>query len=133
MGGQKVACLATLNHPESRGETGDRFISNMVLSLVTRELKGCENARSEMRPIALRIVYRDDQWISLRNRVQVKILRFRSEVRRLLGSTSVNVQIHIVGRPGLDPGTLGSKGTFQWLFCVSLVAHVHCFQGIVLS
>jgi hypothetical protein len=58
MGGQMVACLATLNHPESRGETGDRFISNTVLSLVTRELKGCENVRPEMRPIALRIVYR---------------------------------------------------------------------------
>jgi hypothetical protein len=39
MGGQKVACLATLNHPESCGETGDRSISNTVLSLVTLEMK----------------------------------------------------------------------------------------------
>jgi len=38
----------------------------------------------------------------------------------------------LVGRPGLDPGTLGLNGTFQLLFCVSLVAHVHCYQGIVL-
>jgi hypothetical protein len=60
-----------------------------------------------MRPIALRIVDRDDQRITLRNRVQIKILRFRSEVRRPLGSTSVNVQTYLVGRPGLDPGTLG--------------------------
>jgi hypothetical protein len=37
-----------------------------------------------------------------------------------------------VGRPGLDPGTLGLKGTCRWLFCVGLVAHVVCFQGIVL-
>ena len=60
-----------------------------------------------MRPIAPRIVDRDDRWITLRNRVQIKILRFRSEVRRPLWSTSVNVQTYIVGRPGLDPGTLG--------------------------
>jgi len=50
-----------------------------------------------MRPIALRIVDRDDQWIMLRNRVQIKILRFRSEVRRPLVSTSVNVQTYTVG------------------------------------
>jgi hypothetical protein len=37
-----------------------------------------------------------------------------------------------VGRPGLDPGTLGLKGTFNPLRCVGLVAHVVCFQGIVL-
>jgi len=60
-----------------------------------------------MGPVALRIVDRDDRWITLRHRVQIKILRFRSEVRRPLGSTSVNVQLLIVGRPGLDPGTLG--------------------------
>ena len=63
--------------------------------------------RPEVRPIALRIVDRDDQWITLPKRVQSKILRFRSEVRRPLGSTSVNVQTYKVGRPGLDPGTLG--------------------------
>jgi hypothetical protein len=38
----------------------------------------------------------------------------------------------LVGRPGLDPGTLGLKGTFNPLRCVGLVAHVVCFQGIVL-
>ena len=36
-----------------------------------------------------------------------------------------------MGRPGLEPGTLGLKGTFYRLFCVGLVAHVYCFQGIV--
>jgi hypothetical protein len=56
-----------------------------------------------MRPIALRIVDPDDAWNSLRNRVQIKILRFRLEAPRPLGSTSVNVQIHMVGRLGLDP------------------------------
>src|ERR1019366_6917249 len=85
-----------------------------------------------MMPIAPRIVDRDDRWITLRNRVQIKILRFRSEVRRPLWSTSVNVQTYIVGRPGLDPGTLGLKGTFHRLFCVGLVAHVFCFQENVL-
>ena len=69
-----------------------------------------------MRPIALRIVDRDDQWITLPKRVQIKILRFPSEVRRPLGSTSVNVQTYKVGRPGLDPGTLGLKeGSCQFL------------------
>jgi hypothetical protein len=53
-------------------------------------------------------------------------------MRRPLGSTNVNVHLLIVGRPGLDPGTLGLKGTFQWLFCVGIVAHVYCFPGIVL-
>jgi hypothetical protein len=38
----------------------------------------------------------------------------------------------LVGRPGLDPGTLGLKGTLHRLFCVGLVAHVHCFQENVL-
>jgi hypothetical protein len=67
-----------------------------------------------MRPVELRIVDRDDQRITLRNRVQIKILRFRSEVQRPLGSTSVNVQTHLVGRPGLDPGTLGLKEGCIW-------------------
>jgi hypothetical protein len=82
-----------------------------------------------MRPIAPRIVDRDDRWITLRNRVQIKILRFRSEVRRPLWSTSVNVQTYIVGRPGLDPGTLGLKETFRWLCGVVLVENPSCFQG----
>ena len=59
-----------------------------------------------MRLIELHIVNRDDQGISLRNRVDVKTLRLHSETRRPLGSTSVNVHLGIVGRPGLDPGTL---------------------------
>jgi hypothetical protein len=37
-----------------------------------------------------------------------------------------------VGRPGLDPGTLGLKETFELLPGVGLVAHVYCFQGNVL-
>src|ERR1017187_3283455 len=58
---------------------------------------------------------------------------------RPLESTSVNVHFISVGlfisvgRPGLDPGTLGLKETFIQLRCVGLVAHVVCFQGIVLS
>ena len=39
----------------------------------------------------------------------------------------------MVGRPGLDPGTLGLKGTYEVLLCVGLVAHVVCFQGNALS
>jgi hypothetical protein len=43
-------------------------------------------------------------------------------------------QLHIllVGRPGLDPGTLGLKGTFYRSFGVGLVALVFCFQESVL-
>src|SRR5665213_2372326 len=36
-----------------------------------------------------------------------RIFDVPSVAARPLGSTSVNVQIEIVGRPGLDPGTLG--------------------------
>jgi hypothetical protein len=51
---------------------------------------------------------------------------------RALGSTSVGVHFFSVGRPGLDPGTLGLKETLRRLSCVGLVAHVVCFKGIVL-
>ena len=37
-----------------------------------------------------------------------------------------------VGRPGLDPGTLGLKETFNLLRSVGLVAYVLSFQGNVL-
>ena len=67
-----------------------------------------------MRLIELRIANRDDQGISLRNRVDVKTVLLHSETRRPLGSTSVNVHLGIVGRPGLDPGTLGLKEGFGW-------------------
>ena len=62
----------------------------------------------------------------------LKIFDFPSTAPRPLGSTSVNVQTYMVGRLGLDSGTLGLKGTFHRLFCVGLVAHVFSFQGIVL-
>jgi hypothetical protein len=42
-------------------------------------------------------------------------------------------ELQLVGRPGLDPGTLGLKGTLRSLRDVSLVAPVACFQGIALS
>jgi hypothetical protein len=35
----------------------------------------------------------------------------------------------LVGRPGLDPGTLGLKGTYKTLLSVDLVVLVVCFQG----
>ena len=68
-----------------------------------------------------------------------KIFDVPSIAMRPLGSTSVNVHFISVGlfisvgRPGLDPGTLGLKGTVNRLRCVGLVAHVVCVQGIVLS
>ena len=34
----------------------------------------------------------------------------------------------LVGRPGLDPCTLGLKGTCELLLCVGLVAYVFSFQ-----
>ena len=33
-----------------------------------------------------------------------------------------------MGRPGLDPGTLGLKGTVLWLLCVGLVENSLCFN-----
>jgi hypothetical protein len=39
-------------------------------------------------------------------------------------SYSEPVDRTLVGRPGLDPGTLGLKETCEVLFCVGLVAHV---------
>jgi hypothetical protein len=60
-----------------------------------------------------------------------KIFDFPALAPRPLASTSVNVHLLIVGRPGLDPGTLGLKETINRLRCVGLVAHVVCFQGIV--
>jgi len=83
-----------------------------------------------MRPIALRIVDRDDQWITLPKRVQIKILRFPSEVRRPLGSTSVNVQTYKVGRPGLDPGTLGLKGHRVHYSVFIRFSELHIHRGL---
>jgi hypothetical protein len=34
----------------------------------------------------------------------------------------------IVGRPGLDPGTLGLKGSCELLLCVELVENSLCFK-----
>jgi len=39
----------------------------------------------------------------------------------------------MVGRPGLNPGTLGLKGSSRTLRGDALVSNVVCFQGIVLS
>ena len=61
-----------------------------------------------------------------------KIFDIPSVAPRRLGATSVNVRFLSVGRPGLDPGTLGLKGTCELLWCVGLVAYVVRFQGIVL-
>jgi hypothetical protein len=69
-----------------------------------------------------------------------KLLTFLSRSSlssRSMGCTSVKVQgllvFHLlVGRPGLDPGPLGLRGTVRWLLCVGLVAYAVCFQGIVL-
>jgi hypothetical protein len=50
---------------------------------------------------------------------------------KLFRQVSAECSHLLVGPMGLDPGALGLKGTFHRLFCVGLVAHVHCFQGIV--
>jgi type IV secretory pathway TrbD component len=47
-------------------------------------------------------------------------------------SRAISAEKLLVGRPGLDPGTLGLKGTCELLLCVGLVAYVFSFQGIVL-
>ena len=70
-----------------------------------------------------------------------RISRYRVAHQALLSNRTSGVVLSrvsrdrtwaFVGRPGLDPGTLGSKGTFHRLFSVGLVAHVHSFQGTVL-
>ena len=45
----------------------------------------------------------------------------------------MNVQGPLVSRSGLDPGTLGLKGSSRVLRCVGHVAHVVCFQGNAMS
>jgi len=85
-----------------------------------------------MRPTAPCNMDRKHRKMALRNCALIQLLRFRSELPRPLGSTSVNVHLLIVGRLGLDSGTLGLKETFHRLFCVGLVAHVVYFQEIVL-
>jgi hypothetical protein len=57
-----------------------------------------------------------------------KIFDLSFVLTRPLGSASANVQFFLVGRPGLDPGTLGLKGTCRWLLCGDLVAYVFSFQ-----
>jgi hypothetical protein len=56
---------------------------------------------------------------------------------RPLRVASVNVRILTVvltvGRPGLDPGTLGLKGICELLLWVGLAAHIVCLQGNALS
>src|ERR1019366_3723740 len=42
---------------------------------------------------------------------------------------SANFYILLPGRPGLDPGTLGLKGTSRGLCDVALVDNSHCFRG----
>ena len=69
--------------------------------------------------------------------VQIELSEDDSVARRSAGHYPATISEsaftrNLVGRPGLDPGTLGLKGTFHRLFCVGLVAHVYCFQGIVL-
>ena len=44
----------------------------------------------------------------------LKIFGVTSITSRPLGSTSVNVQSHMVGRPGLDPGTLRVFPVHPW-------------------
>ena len=41
----------------------------------------------------------------------------------------MNVLKLLVGRPGLDPGTLGLKGVFRWLRGISFVEDSMCFVG----
>jgi hypothetical protein len=57
----------------------------------------------------------------------IKSARIRVEIRN-----SLVLLVGLVGRPGLDPGTLGLKETFHRLSSVGLVAHVHCFPENVL-
>jgi hypothetical protein len=85
-----------------------------------------------MRPIALHHVYLDRCLASSRIRVGGQNILISSRCTATVGIYERERSPSLVGRPGLDPGTLGLKGTFHRLFRVGLVAHVHCFQGIAL-
>jgi hypothetical protein len=56
-----------------------------------------------MRPIALRHADRDRCKTLSHNLEEGQKIQFPVRERRPLGSTSVNVHIYSVGRPGLDP------------------------------
>jgi len=82
---------------------------------------------SQALQVAPRNMDRKHRKTAPRNCVLIQSLRFRSELRRPLGSTSVNVHILTVGRPGLDPGTLGLKGhrVHYSLFIRFRKPHIH--------
>jgi hypothetical protein len=58
-----------------------------------------------MRPVAVRDISQNPRRVACETTNNSKIFDIPSMAARPLGSTSVNV--HSVGRPGLDPGILG--------------------------
>jgi len=74
-----------------------------------------------VRPVAVREVSRNRRAVVRETANNSKILNFPSRAARPLGFTSVNVHLFSVGRPRLDPGTLGLKGTCEVLLCVGWV------------
>jgi hypothetical protein len=87
------------------GKAGDHLIFEKVLPLAILGFGRLRSVRPEMRPTAPCNMDRKHRKMALRNCVLVQLLRFRSELPRPLGSTSVNVHLLIVGRLGLDPST----------------------------
>ena len=85
-----------------------------------------------MRPVAVRDVSQNQSKGGCETTSNSKIFDFPYMAPRPLGTKRVNVQFFSVGRPGLDPGTLGLRGICQQLRRVDLVVHVVCFQGITL-
>jgi hypothetical protein len=67
----------------------------------------CRNRRPKLRPVLCAPYFRTEVSVVYETENSSKIFDVPSAAPRPLGSTSVNVQIEIVVRPGLDPGTLG--------------------------
>ena len=60
-----------------------------------------------MRPVAVRFIDREQRWTRRSTDHILWFFEILLVILRSLGITSVIVQVLMVGRPGLDPGTLG--------------------------
>jgi len=87
---------------------GDKQLSGAPYCRSSSCFRQCRRIRRpKMRPAAVRDALQNQSKGGLRNGESFEIIRISSWTPRPLGSTSVNVQNHVVGRPGPDPGILG--------------------------
>ena len=106
-----------------------KTVTETVLSHVGFVSWCCRNWRPKIRPVAVRDVSQNQSKGGCETTSNSKIFDFPYMAPRPLGTKRVNVQFFSVGRPGLDPGTLGLKGTVRLLLCVEPVEDSLCFKG----